>query len=288
MGQLIADAGATKTIWIMPGSGHQPVITRGIQPAMQVDSEIESVIYDDLFMHNHVRSTDHIIFYGAGCSAWNNAERIRKILKAAFSITNVEVFTDLQGAGRSVFGDEQGIILISGTGSSAGYMRDGQLIDQMNQPVWPQGDTGSGAHIGSIILNDYFSGDIPEGIRQVIDQHRKLSEDDLFVQFQNPDRSKMIAAKALGDIVMEGGLSAEEKNYLDSKASDAFSLWIEDLRGHFKLALQKTEVALCGSVAVTFEPLLRDLFSGKGITIQSIVKDPSDGLLRYHSKANNL
>lgn len=282
MTKLIADAGATKTIWIMPGTINEQIVTRGIQPVLQVDTEIEAVIYDELFRYPEVRKATHIVFYGSGCGAWNREERVRRLLKAAFPKAVVEVLTDIEGAGRAAFQNGEGIILISGTGSSAGYMRGGHLTDTMNQPLWPQGDLGSGAHIGALILNDYFEGNVPERIKTRIDTNRKLSEDDLFVQFQHPDRSKQIGAKALKDVVQVYDPTPETNNYLQNIAFGAFQEWFEALHTHFKNALTVLPVTVCGSTGSQFEEQIRSICDDRGITLDRIVKDPMEGLIRFH------
>lgn len=282
MTKLIADAGATKTIWLMPGAFDGKIMTRGIQPVLMVDSEIESVIYDELFTHPDVRKAGQILFYGSGCGAWNQAERVRHILRTAFSKAEIEVRTDIEGAGRAVFQRSEGIILISGTGSSAGYMRGGEMVDRMNQPVWPQGDLGSGAHIGALILNDYFEGKSPESIKKLIDDNRRLSEDDLFVQFQNPGRSKQIAAKAMKDVVSIAGLTGDADEYMQDLSLQAFREWFDVLYAHFRSALQHVPVAICGSTGAEFETQLRLIFEEKGVTLHKVIKDPAEGLLRYH------
>lgn len=282
MTKLIADAGATKTIWIMPGITNERIVTKGIQPVLQVDSEIEAIIYDELFSYSEVRKASHILFYGSGCGAWNRAERVRRILKTAFPKAVVEVRTDIEGAGVAAFQYGEGIILISGTGSSAGYMREGSLVDIMNQPLWPQGDLGSGAHIGSHILNDYFADKVPEPIKAVIDTNRKLSEDDLFIQFQHPDRSKQIAAKALKDVVRIYESKREVKDYVQKIANQAFQEWFEALHDHFKNALTILPVTVNGSTGAQFEDQIRSICNERGITIDRVLKDPVEGLIRFH------
>lgn len=285
MSVLIADAGATKTSWACIAEKEiTEVTTSGINPTVKVDSEIESAVFDELLPRIQKCDVSELIFYGAGCKAWAHSERVRKILKEAVPKAEVIVKTDIEGAGLSLFGSREGILVISGTGSSAGYMKGGKLLDMMRSKAWPEGDLGSGAHIGALILNDYFAGNAPEAVRQLIDTNRKLSEDELFVQFQNPDRSKQIGAKATRDVAAMYEITGEGVGYLSEIVRTAVNELLDQLEDHFKTSLQNTPVKLVGTTAHHFEPVFRECFSARNIEIEEIVKSPLAGLITFHQQ----
>ena len=114
---LIADSGATKTSWtIIDREKEEDFGTAGLNPVFKSDTEIESIIFDELLPLLSIKDLDQLYFYGAGCRQWDQAERVEKFLKEAFPKSEIHVKTDIEGAGLSLFGDESGFIVISGTG----------------------------------------------------------------------------------------------------------------------------------------------------------------------------
>jgi N-acetylglucosamine kinase-like BadF-type ATPase len=288
MSILIADAGATNTSWAsIKENDITTVTTSGINPSVKVDSEIESTVFDELLPQINKTGIGKVVFYGAGCKAWAQAERVRKILKEAIPKADIFVKTDVEGAGLSVFSLSNGIVVISGTGSSAAFMKGGSVADMMQSKAWPEGDLGSGAHIGALILNDYFAGDAPAAVRELIDANRRLSEDELFVQFQNPTRSKQIGAKATKDVAAMYEITGDGGDYFSRIVKTAVNQLLDELENHFQSALQNTPVKLVGTTAHHFESLFRECFSARDIDIEEIVKSPLPGLIAYHQESND-
>jgi len=279
MNILIADSGATKTSWAsLLGNDVSIIQTQGLNPVLKVDSEIETIIFDELLPKIPSKDVNQLWFYGAGCKKWKNSERIYFLLKEAFPKSEIKVKTDIEGAGLALFGNEDGIIVISGTGSSAGFMHKGELVDIMPSKAYPEGDFGSGCHIGALVLSDYYSGDSPDFINEVIDSQRTLSHDELFIQFQNPEKSKQIAARVMQDI---GSYSTSD--YLKEKANHSFEMLIEQLIKHFGEGLEQFPVKVNGSTAFHFDEVFRMAFKHNGITINEIHQNPIQRLINYHS-----
>lgn len=277
---LIADSGGTKTTWaLMQGEEKFIFHTSGLNPAIKVDLEIETVIFDELIPQLPSKKIDSIYFYGAGCKAWENAARIKKYLQEAFLKTEIFIKTDIEGAGISMFGKESGIIVISGTGSSAGFMMDGILEDIMPSKVYPEGDFGSGCHIGALILADYFNEETPDFIEEVITKHRALSFDELFLQFQNPVKSKMISAKVMRDLNQ-----LIDSDYIQIKAKTSIDVLITQLIEHFGEGLQHIPVKMIGSTAFYFENIFRELLMEIEVELVEVQKNPIEGLITYHKK----
>lgn len=284
MSTLIADAGATMTSWaLLDGENEQVIRTSGINPVLKVDAEIESVLFDELAMLINASKVKEVHFYGAGCGKWDQAERIQKLLLELFRNKKVTVKTDLEGAGRAIFDRSKGIIFISGTGSSAGFMDRGDLVDQMPSKAYPEGDNGSGAHIGALIMKDYFLGNTPQSIKGIIDGQRKLPLDDLFLQFQNPHKSKLIASKALRDLVNSKDFGEPmHQEYLKRIVMEAIEELFGEMKRYFKKTLEEQSVRMVGSTAATFEQYFRSYFKSQGVTIDDVQQRPIHGLIRYH------
>lgn len=287
MSILVADGGATKTAWVLISEEDEiedvVIKTSGMNPRLKIDSEIESVIFDELKPQIGSARITELFFYGSGCRFWADAERMRFLLSEAFNTTDIKILTDIQGAGRAVFGEEEGIVVISGTGSSAGLIRGGWLVDIMSSKAYPEGDFGSGCHIGSLILRDYFTNQCPEEIKELLDRERKLSFDDLFIQFQDQVKSKQIAAKAMRDIAGANTQNPETKAYIEQTAVTSIRMLLNLMLSHFgNGTLSSTPIRFVGSTAVHFESVFRKVFTSANLEIASIEQSPVKGLIGFH------
>ncbi len=285
MSILVADGGATKTAWVLISEDEEDIVikTGGMNPRLKIDSEIESVIFDELIPQISTKEISELFFYGSGCRYWADAERMRFLLSEAFRSTDIKILTDIQGAGRAVFGEDEGIVVISGTGSSSGLMRGGWLVDIMSSKAYPEGDYGSGCHIGSLILRDYFTNQCPSEIKELLDKERKLNFDELFLQFQDQVKSKQIAAKAMRDIASSEIIDPESISYVEQLAATSVRMLLNLMLNHFgESALRSHPIKLIGSTAVHFEPVFQKVFSSANLEIVSIEQSPVKGLIRFH------
>ncbi|HCD50932.1 MAG TPA: hypothetical protein DEQ34_00695 [Balneolaceae bacterium] len=284
MSLLLADSGATKTTWARVEKDHQQiVITSGMNPNLKVDRELESVVYDELFAQLSKNELTHVYFYGAGTGEVNTAGRLEKILQEAFLNCEIHVGTDIEAAGLSTFGNESGVVAISGTGSGAAMMNNGKVEKVMNARSFPEGDFGSGAHIGSLILKDFFAGSAPVTIRELIDENRKLSIEDLFVQFQDPMKSKMIAAKAMKDVATLGDIEGHtNRDYLKDLVHSSLTLFMTQLKHTFGINLTRFPLRFVGTTAWYFEDIFIDFFKNEQVNVDLIEKDPINGMMNYH------
>ncbi len=285
MSIIIADGGTTSTSWaIVKENEHQILRTSGLNPTLKVDAEIESVIFDELSLLINTSIISKVYFYGSGCDEFKNANRVKCILSEGFRNADITVKPDIEGAGLALFADQTGIVIISSTGSNAGFMNDGNLVDIMPSKPYPAGDFGSGAHIGSLILKDFFADDLPNNFKELIQARRRLSIDELFVQFQDPVKSKLIASKVLGDVLTSAEFDQPmHQEYLKRLVFEAIDPFFDQLKHHFKNAFAQQSLRFVGGTAATFEAFFREYFRKKGLIIDKIERSPIHGLVDYHT-----
>jgi hypothetical protein len=66
---LIAESGATKTIWVLiDGAKRKQFKTKGINPQIQSVFEIEDLLEKELYPQVQGKQPEKIFFYGAGCA----------------------------------------------------------------------------------------------------------------------------------------------------------------------------------------------------------------------------
>src|ERR1035441_4346393 len=118
---LIADSGSTKTEWILlEASGNSKAFrTIGLNPYYIDEIDIKHTITVNLLRNFERDSVDELYFYGSGCGSDDKKKQIENILSELFSSAEISVFTDILGAARALFGNEEGIACILGTGANS-------------------------------------------------------------------------------------------------------------------------------------------------------------------------
>lgn len=143
------DAGGTKSELIAYDLNDNPIfnIIGGFgNPAVNLDKTVNniiSLIYD--CVNELGREYCQLIAIGmAGVETGNYAELIKKYVEGAFVINTI-VMNDAEMACKAYFGDNDGILAISGTGSSCFVQKDGngEMVGGWGHIL---GDEGSGYH----------------------------------------------------------------------------------------------------------------------------------------------
>lgn len=143
------DSGGTKSELIAYDLKHNPIYNRmgGFgNPAVNLDKTINNIIslvYDCV---NELGKKDcMIIAIGmAGVETGNYSEIINKYVEGAFVINTI-VMNDAEMACKAYFGEKDGILVISGTGSSC-YVQRGGKGEMVGGWGHILGDEGSGYH----------------------------------------------------------------------------------------------------------------------------------------------
>src|SRR6478735_3666345 len=171
---LLADSGSTKCAWIFVRPADDPISvrTKGINPYYQTTAEIENLITADLVNHIPVKEVKEIYFYGAGCHPESKCAIVRAALKSVFSsASHIEVESDLLAAARALFGKQEGIACISGTGSNTGHYNGSVITDNVRSLGLYMGDEGSGGHLGKLLMSEYMRDALPEDLKSAIEAY---------------------------------------------------------------------------------------------------------------------
>ncbi|HHZ02907.1 MAG TPA: hypothetical protein GX396_08250 [Tissierellia bacterium] len=143
------DAGGTKSELIAYDLASNPILTKigGFgNPAVNLDKTINntiSIIFD--CVNELGRENCQLIAIGmAAVETGNYADLIKKYVEGAFGVETV-VMNDAEMACKAYFGNEDGILVISGTGSSCFSQKDGkgEMVGGWSHIL---GDEGSGYH----------------------------------------------------------------------------------------------------------------------------------------------
>jgi N-acetylglucosamine kinase-like BadF-type ATPase len=276
--KLIADSGATKAEWVVIQDDHQPEVyeTPGFNPYFTSTEYIEEIIEKDLVPFVDNRAISEIYFYGAGCSTISKCTIVENALIKEFPNAHVEIYHDLLGAARALFGDREGIACILGTGSNSCYYDGEDVVENISSLGYLFGDEGSGAYAGKIFLRDFLKGYTPKSISKAfIDRYGLNLENILDSVYNQPQPNRFLAsfAEFLGNHLRSPYIrDVMEKNFDD--------FFVEQVTryGNYK----EVPVGVVGSIGYHFKEQFRKVAKKYDIQISRIVKTPVGGLVEFH------
>ena len=280
--KLIADSGSTKTDWCMI-SGKDIVArvnTQGINPFHQDKNVIEKVIRTELLpsIDVPVEVVDAVYFYGAGCVDAVIPAMTETLQYIFQSAKIVEVHSDLVAAARSLFGQENGIACILGTGSNSCLYKNGKITANIPPLGYILGDEGSGAALGRLFFNGIFKGGLPEEIRDLYMKETGYTYSNIINKvYREPLANRFLAS-------VSAFINAHKSEYPQLQ-----ELVINNFRAFFQNNIARynnvrLKVGAIGSIAYYYKKELCKAAELEGYEFSDIEKAPMGGLLSYHSE----
>jgi glucosamine kinase len=275
----IVESGATKSEWLFIDKDKKRYRNRtvGFNPFYQSVDDIYKTLKEELLPNLEFSvPIEKISFYGAGCEAEANRQKIRDAFKRALPNTIVDVQHDLLAAARALFGDKPGIACIAGTGSNTCYYDGKDVVRNVHSLGLFLGDEGSGGHKGKILIREYIREGLPANLRK---------------QFEEtyPDRTDVILEKIYsGD--MPSRYLASFAPFLHKNIADPFIYKIvhESFDNMFDRMICRYEnhkdvtIGFVGSVAFHFREVLDKVAASKGVKVSIVDPSPSEALVKYH------
>jgi glucosamine kinase len=273
MAILLADSGATKCEWCLVESRKKTrvMFTQGISPYFLDTTQIEAIIRTELLPQLRKASVDAVYYYGTGCANPANARIVKKAIQKVFT-------HDLMGAARALCGKTKGIACILGTGSNSCYYNGKQIVKNSPGLGYVLGDEGSGAYLGKKVL-----------------QYQLYNTFDEDLQYKFQDRYKTDMIEILENVY---------KKPLPNRYLASFSLFLSENRGHYMIEniiedglndfffnhlckygeIWKLPVHFVGGIAWAFRDVLKELSCSYEFELGTILKNPMEGLIKYHIK----
>ena len=276
--KLISDCGATKAEWrITDGRRSKTVITQGISPYFLDTQQIVAVLETELKPALRRRSIDEIYYYGTGCANPNNVRSVKAALKKLFPEARAEVNHDLMAAARALCGKNKGIACILGTGSNSCYYDGKKIVRNSPGLGYVLGDEGSGAYLGRRVLQYYLYNTFDEEMRARFDAAYVTTPAEILENvYKKPMPNRYLAgfARFLAD--NRGHYMVE--NIIEDGLNDFFFNHLCKYRETWTMP-----VHFAGSVAFGFKDVLQQLCNSYEFELGNVMKNPMEGLVRYHS-----
>lgn len=275
---LIADSGSTKTDWCLARDGEMVarIATQGINPFYQSDEDIIRILEDELLAQwpADLENAQEVFFYGAGVRP-EMSVRMERLVGEVTQAARVEVHGDLLGAARALFGREEGIACILGTGSNSG-LYDGTHIVQNTPPLgFILGDEGSGAVMGKRFVADLFKGLMPQWL---LEEFKAATHQDVADVIQSVYRQPL-PNRYLAQVTrfIHQHLQVEEVNAL---VVDNFCDFFR--RNLVQYRRRDLPVKMIGSIAFHFHEQLARAAEMEGFVLCGVEQGPMEGLVTFH------
>ncbi|MTI87721.1 MAG: hypothetical protein FH748_07115 [Balneolaceae bacterium] len=272
MNILIADSGATKTDWVLTGTQHQFIQSRGLNPHMVSAKEFVEVLSREVKPNLNGQGVSSIYFYGSGCGDELKKQEVRLYLQKMFEFAEIHIGTDLDGAGKAIYSDQPGLVGILGTGSSAGFYDGNNIVRQMPSEEYPFGDEGSGSDIGKRVLLAQLQGELPADLKAFLDGKMNTDIEEQFYVFQQPSETKKFVSK-IGKLMGDYA----DHPFMQQTIRDGFEAYIKKITDFF-YGMELRSIGMVGTVASVYEDEMREVFQEYGVSVESIIQSPINKL----------
>jgi glucosamine kinase len=272
---LLADSGSTKTEWALIKENEVLKFhSQGMNPYFASDVDIRKIIQDVKDWSSV--SIDRIYFYGSGCNSSEKGNEVQGLFKNEFPLAHVEIYSDLVGAAKALYGNRSGVAVILGTGANSGFYNGNEIEYKTESLGFVLGDEGSGAYLGKEFIKELLYNNLSSDIENDFYIEYKTNKVEILERiYKKPYPNRYLAAFTVF-------MKKHENNELIRKIiKNAFeSLAINHLDKYH----HKTELTygFVGSIAWHFKSILLETSNNHNIHIGSIIKQPMDNLIQHY------
>lgn len=275
MKTLLADAGSTKTDWLLRDNQGDALRfhTDGMNPSLLTDDEIRHILATQLLPQVEGLLIEQVDFYGAGCRG-EAAERMKNLLGEVVGARNITVESDMLGAARMLCGNNSGIVCILGTGANS-CLYDGQQISRQTPALgFILGDEGSGAVLGRRLIGDIFKGQLPEDLCKDFLLDYPLTMDELIRRVYRTSAPNQYLAS------FTPFLSKNiHRTEIQELICDEFHRFIRrNVLAYLAYTTAETPLHFVGSIASVFQAQLSEVVAQYDFTLGKVVRQPIDAL----------
>ena len=277
--KLIADSGATKTTWCLLQNNKKKILsTQGLSPYFLKTDQIQQIVGTEVKSKLKGIAPDEIFFYGTGCINPGNEKLVKKALSNLFPQSAIQVTHDLMGAAKALCGDQKGVACILGTGSNSCYYNGKKIVKNSPGLGFVLGDEGSGAYMGKKVVQYYlyntFDPDLMDRFNALF---KTNSAEILEAVYKKPLPNRYLASFVQFLVENRGHYMVE--NIIEDSFNDFFFHHVYKYKESWTMPIN-----FVGSVAFGFKDVLNEMCNSYELQLGKVLKNPMDGLIKYHSK----
>jgi len=274
---LIADSGSTKAEWcLLDGKKRKTIYTQGMSPYFLDTEQIQQILAIELKSKLKNVEPDEVYYYGTGCANPENVKSVKQALKKIFTKATISVDHDLMGAAKALCGSEKGVACILGTGSNSCYYNGKKIIKNSPGLGYILGDEGSGAYLGKKVVQYYLYNTFdPDLMDRFNAKYNTTNVEILDAVYKHPLPNRFLAGFVPFLIENRGHFMIE--NIIEDGFNDFFFNHIYKYRESWIMPIH-----FIGSVAFGFKDVLKDMCNAYELELGRVLKNPMDGLVKYH------
>lgn len=280
--RLIADSGLTKTDWrlILKDRNIIKFETKGLSPFFCSEEDYHNELKQSFPANIDASLVTKVFFYGSGCAGEEKGQKAQHALQSFFTKANVNAYSDVLAAARSLFGDGKGVIAILGTGSNIGFYDGVNIYHKTPSLGFILGDEGSGATLGKQLLQAYFYGELPTELSNSFEEKYEVTLSTVLNKtYTQPKPSAFLAS------FVPFLLENIENEYINKLVYKVFEVLYEK---QLKVIpeLSTYSLGVVGSVGYIFRAFLTRIAADKGFSIKGFNRYPIESLVEYHLQKN--
>ena len=175
-----------------------------------------------------------------------------------------------------IFGHDEGIACILGTGANSGYYNGTEIKDHVSPLGYVLGDEGSGAVLGRKLLGDVLKHQLPRELcDRFLDEYNLESSMILRRVYKEPMPNRFLAS------VTPFLLKNIEEPAIHRLVLNEFkSFFVRNVSQYDRY--RSLPVSFVGSIAYHYRPVLKEAADALDVTISAVLKTPMEGLVKYH------
>jgi len=275
---LVADSGSSKTDWKVIGQNSQEFQTVGFNPMTQKADWIAEQLPQPeiLAISNKVTKLD---FFGAGCAQYEACEKMKDILQKQFPNAKINVESDLKAAALALFGNQEGIVCILGTGSNAALYQNNKLIQNVLSLGHLLGDDGGGYSLGKAFLRSYLYGQ-KQWTKAIEDIGLETDSKTIIKKLYNSPRPNGFVAQ-YAQVVIANQNEDFFKEIINEEISKFFKYFVIPYKN------ESRQIGFVGSVAFHCQQIIAEIAKENGFEIQKIIQQPIEELSNFLGQSSN-
>jgi len=277
---LIADAGATKTSWILVNVERMVIgkfQSGGLNPTVFDKVTLSKNIAQNAEILAHAPYIKKIYLYGSGVDDSVAYDKLNDVLTELFDEAEIHIYSDLLASARATAGKEEGVVVITGTGSNSCYYDGKEIVKTIGYFGYILMDDASGNWFGKQLLRDYLFGIMPKQLHQQFKKEFKVNADKIIKNlYQKSQPNTYLASFALF-------MSAHYKSsYIKDLLLKGFEKLVTEQLPAYK-QYKEVPIHFNGPIAYHFKKELIEVLNRHELKIGKIIKDPLEELIEYHA-----
>lgn len=275
---LIVDSGSTKAHWRALKSNGKVIHfeTVGYNPLRSKSDFFLESLKNEIPNSINFSAVESVFFYGAGCISNEMEQKVKYILSDFFKNAGIQVYSDIVGAARSIFGDNSGLVVILGTGANVGYYNGVDVERKTLSLGYLLGDEGSGADLGKMVIKrwlyDDLSSDIAECFNEFVGATKQVTITRIYSNQQVGDYFASIVPFIARNI---------EHSDIKRIVKERFNCLVENHLQKYP-EFPTVQLGVVGSVGYVFRDILKEVLKVHGVNNLTFNQYPIDGIVNYH------